>query len=141
MTHDPTRCYVCEGMANDIDRLERWKAEATAVINQWESMWERLGRPGQLGQHKSDAVVELVSRLTRPAASHADADRAVIPISRDPQGVPLYLYRCARCGIQTTTYSAVEANTWHACDCTATGRRPRFKRIKFTPSSAEGTPT
>ena len=61
----------------------------------------------------------------------------MIPTSRDHQGLPLYLYRCARCGIQTTTYSAVEANTWHACDCTASGRRPRFKRVKYLTEGTE----
>lgn len=49
----------------DVDRriLERWKAEATAVLDQWETVWEAAGKPGPLGRSKALNVVDELVRL------------------------------------------------------------------------------
>jgi len=43
----------------ELDRLRAWKAEATAVLELWEQVWEAAGRPGQLGASKALSVLEL----------------------------------------------------------------------------------
>ena len=40
----------------EVERLTRWKAEAMAVIDQWEAAWEAAGSPGELGDTKSGAM-------------------------------------------------------------------------------------
>lgn len=47
--------------AREADRLRQWKAEAVAVLEGWEAVWEALGRPGTLGQSKSAAVLAALS--------------------------------------------------------------------------------
>jgi hypothetical protein len=38
------------------DRLEKWKAEAIEVLNEWDEVWQVLGRPGRLGSSKASGV-------------------------------------------------------------------------------------
>ena len=40
-----------------------WKAEAIAVLNDWERVWVALGRPGPLGASKAAACEAEVARL------------------------------------------------------------------------------
>lgn len=46
-----------------VERLRRWKEEASIVIGNWESVWEALGSPGKLGDVKAAAAVLEVARL------------------------------------------------------------------------------
>lgn len=48
----------------EVKRLSRWKREAMEVLDQWEAVWEALGRPGPLGGRKSAAVLAEVERLS-----------------------------------------------------------------------------
>ena len=74
----------------EVERLRRWKAEALQVLAGWETVWEALGMPGDLGQQKSSAALAEVKRLRLNLASvsqvandyndeivaaHADRDR------------------------------------------------------------------
>jgi hypothetical protein len=51
-----------EEMLDELDRLRRWKAEATAVITEWEAVWEAAGRPGRLGESKARATRDEINR-------------------------------------------------------------------------------
>lgn len=68
------------------DRLRAWKAEALAVIGQWEQAWEALGRPGRLGESKADATVRTFRQLReeRDAWMNGVAD-VVEPLGYDRQ--------------------------------------------------------
>lgn len=63
-------------LAREVQALRRWKAEATTVIEQWESVWESAGSPGALGQFKADALgdylVDLQEELGMANAYIAD---------------------------------------------------------------------
>lgn len=52
----------------ELQQLRRWKDEALAVLNEWEQVWEALGRPGQLGESKAAAVLQHVrtTHATKP---------------------------------------------------------------------------
>jgi hypothetical protein len=54
---------ICDEAAAEIDRLRRWKAEATAVIERWDALWELLGRPGRLGEFQQTGVHDEFMRL------------------------------------------------------------------------------
>lgn len=45
---------------DELDNLRRWKAEATAVIAEWERVWEACGSPGPLGGRKSENVLRVL---------------------------------------------------------------------------------
>lgn len=45
---------------DEIDRLRRWKAEATQVIDEWDRVWDAAGRPGPLGETKAETVRRLL---------------------------------------------------------------------------------
>lgn len=47
----------------EIERLRRWKDEAISVIDDWQAVWESVGRPGALGQSKSLAMLAELGRL------------------------------------------------------------------------------
>ena len=49
-------------MVEEAERLERWKSEATIVINGWEAVWEAAGRPGGLGSLKYVATREHIEQ-------------------------------------------------------------------------------
>jgi len=57
--------------ADELERLRSWKAEASAVLDEWEATWEAFGRPGKLGESKAKAVAALARRPTpTPAAAN-----------------------------------------------------------------------
>ena len=63
--------------ADEIDRLRRWKAEATIVLNDWEKVYVAFGSPGLPGDHKSVALLaEIERRLAAQSAptTQPDAD-------------------------------------------------------------------
>jgi hypothetical protein len=71
---------VCGDAADEIERLRRWKAEATEVLNHWENLADDVlnhrdclanGGGCRLGQRRSDAVAAEIERL-RAALALAD---------------------------------------------------------------------
>jgi chromosome segregation ATPase len=48
---------------DEIERLERWKTDATYVINAWEEAWESAAVPDNLGATKSEAMLDEITRL------------------------------------------------------------------------------
>ena len=48
----------------EVGRLERWKAEALNVLDEWEKVHVALGSPGVLGQMRSQSSLAEVERLT-----------------------------------------------------------------------------
>lgn len=50
--------------ADELDRLNRWKAEALVVLSEWEDVWVAAGRPGELGRSKAAGVFDLVRHGT-----------------------------------------------------------------------------
>lgn len=48
---------------DELDRLRAWKAEALAVLGEWEFVWEAAGRPGALGESKARAVARLFTEV------------------------------------------------------------------------------
>lgn len=50
-------------MADEVERLRQWKAEATKVMNGWMNVWHYLGRPGELGQPIHEATLQAVMLL------------------------------------------------------------------------------
>jgi hypothetical protein len=46
----------------EVERLTRWKSEATIVLAAWDAVYDGLGQPGRLGQSKADAVLAEVER-------------------------------------------------------------------------------
>ena len=52
--------WVSLGEDAEVERLLRWKQEATEVINGWDRMWEECGKPGPLGGIKSDNVLRIL---------------------------------------------------------------------------------
>lgn len=49
--------------ADELEHLQRWKTEATAVITAWEQVHQALDAPGQLGQSKAAATLHEIHRL------------------------------------------------------------------------------
>jgi hypothetical protein len=47
----------------DVDAAARWKAEATAVMDEWDRVWVLLGKPGPLGGSKAANTLAEVQRL------------------------------------------------------------------------------
>lgn len=47
----------------EVDRLLRWKSEATEVLNAWEKVWVAAGEPGRPGESKAKATAAEVDRL------------------------------------------------------------------------------
>lgn len=50
-------------MTCELKRLRAWKAEAMAVLNEWEAAWDAAGRPGPLGVSKARATTAEIVRL------------------------------------------------------------------------------
>ena len=48
---------------DEFDRLTAWKAEALAVLDEWEKVYEALGSPGPLGASKAKSALAAVERL------------------------------------------------------------------------------
>lgn len=59
----------------EVERLQRWKAEAMEVLTGWEAVHEALGKPGRLGQSKSEA-----SRIALAAIRADIAAEVLAPI-------------------------------------------------------------
>lgn len=55
---------VCEreSLEAEIERLRRWKTEATTVLAEWDAVWECAGK-GTLGESKQRNVVAELGRL------------------------------------------------------------------------------
>lgn len=51
----------------EVAALERWKAEATTVIEAWERVHRRLGSPGFIGESKAAVTYDEVDDLLREA--------------------------------------------------------------------------
>lgn len=49
-------------VADEVVQLRRWKAEATAVLAEWDEVHELLGRPG-LGLSKAGASRALIEEM------------------------------------------------------------------------------
>jgi hypothetical protein len=63
---------VPAGTADRLAAAERWKAEATEVINGWDRVHDVLGSPGEWGQLRSEAVVaEVLAIKTERDEAHA----------------------------------------------------------------------
>ena len=52
-------CDACQA-ADEIERLRRWKAEATAVLNRWDTLCERTLEIVRIGDRKSDAMATYI---------------------------------------------------------------------------------
>jgi hypothetical protein len=46
----------------EVARLTAWKAEATTVFDEWELVWDALGRPGPLGSSKARASLDKINQ-------------------------------------------------------------------------------
>ena len=74
---------------------ERFKAEALIVLDEWERLWEALGRPGRIGQSKAEASREMVVGMLDRMGDRARAGcPRCTPFDKDdPPSV-----RCITCG-------------------------------------------
>ena len=54
--------------SDELARLRRWKAEAIAVLDQWERLHIALGSPGRLGESKAVASLAEIQRRIVAAA-------------------------------------------------------------------------
>ena len=59
---------------DEIERLERWKTDATYVINAWEEAWESAAVPDNLGATKSEAMLDEITRLRNDLQFERDAN-------------------------------------------------------------------
>lgn len=86
----PSLSGLLADAADEIERLRRWKAEATAVIEEWEAVWESAGKPSLLGQSKpiglmaelgrlADEIERLRSVLVALAEQDASLDELIYP--------------------------------------------------------------
>jgi hypothetical protein len=46
----------------EVDRLRRWKAEASIVLDGWDSVYYALGQPGPIGELRYRAVLHEIQR-------------------------------------------------------------------------------
>ena len=54
---------LADALTAKVERLTRWKAEATEVLAGWERVWDALGRPGPLGASKALSSMVEVNRM------------------------------------------------------------------------------
>lgn len=59
----PDLAAAVRDLADENERLRAWKAEALAVLAQWDEVHAALGSPGRLGQSMAVASREQVERL------------------------------------------------------------------------------
>lgn len=52
-----------DAIEREVMRLRWWKAEAVVVLNEWDRVWDALGRPGRPGTSKAAACEAEVKRL------------------------------------------------------------------------------
>ena len=50
-------------MQAEIKRLQRWKADATSVLNRWDAAYECAEITGRLGDYKPDLMLAEIKRL------------------------------------------------------------------------------
>ena len=50
-------------LADELADLRRWKTEATAVLEQWDRVWDAAGRPGPLGGSKAANVLLWIQEM------------------------------------------------------------------------------
>jgi|LakMenEpi03Aug12_release.lakeMendotaPanAssembly.Ray.scaffolds.fasta_scaffold148164_4 hypothetical protein len=62
---------------DEIERLERWKTDATYVINAWEEAWESAAVPDNLGATKSEAMLDEITRLRNDLQFERDANKTM----------------------------------------------------------------
>ena len=65
--------HEARALLDEVDRLRAWKAEAIAVLAEWEETWQALGRPGLVGASKASGVLGEVVRLRAEVATSEDA--------------------------------------------------------------------
>ena len=53
----------CDRALKELDRLRRWKAEATEVINGWDELYEACQIEGTLGMSKSHNLAAYIGYL------------------------------------------------------------------------------
>ena len=58
-----------ESWTIELERLRRWKAEASVVLDGWEGVWMIAGQPGRLGASKAQAVAHEIERLREQNAA------------------------------------------------------------------------
>jgi len=61
----------------EIERLQRWKTDATYVIGAWEEAWQSAGIHHNLGATKSEAMLDEITRLRAAGDALAEALEAV----------------------------------------------------------------
>lgn len=65
---------MCWEAADEIERLRRWKWEATTVIERWEAVFDMVKpRPADLGRSKAAIVADEIERLQAAGDEMADA--------------------------------------------------------------------
>lgn len=64
---------VMRTLLGEVKRLQRWKDEATKVLEDWGAVWEAAGRPGALGGTKSLGVMAELARLEEECATMRSA--------------------------------------------------------------------
>ena len=69
-------------MVEEIERLRRWKSEATVVMAEMEKAWGDVGMPGELGQSHAIAMRDEIKRL-RLEVSFLQADARMVEIADD----------------------------------------------------------
>jgi hypothetical protein len=55
--------FLLRDAADELERLNDWRNEATEVLNGWEGVWMVAGQPGRLGASKAQGVGDYVQRL------------------------------------------------------------------------------
>lgn len=61
----------------------RWRAEATLVLSQWDEAWDKAGRPGHLGQSKSDGMLDAFNALRALIREVVEWPRALDAVGAD----------------------------------------------------------
>jgi hypothetical protein len=64
---------------SQIESLAHWKAEATHVIDEWESVYETFGSPGTLGRSKAANLRDYIQTLLDDRQRFSDALRETVP--------------------------------------------------------------
>lgn len=49
-------------LLSQVRYLKRWQREALVVLDEWEEVWEEMGRPGPMGRSKAKNVLDEIKR-------------------------------------------------------------------------------
>lgn len=60
----------------EVESLRRWKAEATQVLDEWDRVWDALGKPGALGSSRALSSLAAVERLLAVPVSGVPTEAA-----------------------------------------------------------------